>query len=181
MDIVSSAVVQTGESIDELAVEYGFEIEKPDLLSRGSDTVDPQLLAAIFRAPKPVGEQSVFQGVSLGNGGYAVFSLQSVRPGLPEAIPQDQRDSRKQNLAEQHGRAAAAALVTASASVLTSLAGAPRRLPVVPEPHGPSVAALYRRFAACAVLDAVPSPSSRYSPGIFSALVRSVGLQPRRP
>jgi peptidyl-prolyl cis-trans isomerase D len=106
------ARLQAGESIDELAVEYGFEIEKPDLLSRGSDTVDPELLAAIFRAPKPVGEQSVFQGVSLGNGGYAVFSLQSVRPGLPEAIPQDQRDARKQNLAEQHGRAAAAALVT---------------------------------------------------------------------
>jgi peptidyl-prolyl cis-trans isomerase D len=106
------AQLKGGESIDDLAVEFGFQLESPEPLSRGSDTVDPELLGAIFRAPKPVGEQSVYQGVPLGNGGYAVFNLRGVRPGLPEAIPQDQRDARKRNLAEQQGRAAAAALVT---------------------------------------------------------------------
>jgi peptidyl-prolyl cis-trans isomerase D len=104
--------LQAGESIDDLAVEYGFELIRPEPLSRGSDAVDPEILAAIFRAPKPVGDQPVYQGISLGNGGYAVFRLESVRPGLPEAIPQDQRDARKQNLADQLGRSTAAALVT---------------------------------------------------------------------
>ena len=104
--------LQAGESIDDLAVDYGFELIRPEPLNRGSDAVDPEILTAIFRAPKPVGDQPVFQGVPLGNGGYAVFRLESVRVGLPEEIPQDQRDARKQNLAEQLGRSAAAALVT---------------------------------------------------------------------
>ncbi len=106
------AQLQAGESITDLAVEHGFELVTPEPLTRGSDSVNPDLLAAIYRAPKPLGDQPVFQGVPLSNGGYAVFSLESVRPGLPAAIPQEQRDERKQNLAEQLGRSAAAALVT---------------------------------------------------------------------
>jgi peptidyl-prolyl cis-trans isomerase D len=101
-----------GESIDVIAAEYGFEVTTPGLLDRGSDSVDPQLLAAIFRAPKPDSGQPVFQGEPLANGGYAIFRLDSVQPGLPEAIPQEQRDARKQNLAGQLGRSASAALVT---------------------------------------------------------------------
>lgn len=104
--------LQRGEPIDVIAAEYAFELSSPGPLDRGSAAVDPQLLGAVFRAPKPDGDPPVFQGVSLANGGFAIFRLDSVQPGLPEAIPQQQRDARKQNLATQLGRSAAAAMVT---------------------------------------------------------------------
>ncbi len=104
--------VQDGETLEALAVEYGFELVEPGPLSRGSDAVDAQLIGAIFRAPKPVDGQPVFRGVPLGSGGYSVFRLDSVRPGRPEEIPQEQRDERKRMLAQQIGSSAAAALVT---------------------------------------------------------------------
>jgi len=104
--------LQDGESIDGLATEYGFELVKLDEVKRGSDTLDPELSAAIFRAPKPVDGQPVYRGISLGNGGYAVFRLDEVSAGRPEDIPQQQRDERKQVLAQQLGGADAAAMVT---------------------------------------------------------------------
>ena len=46
------ARLQDGDSIDNLASEYGFELVILDEVKRGSDTVDPELSAAIFRATR---------------------------------------------------------------------------------------------------------------------------------
>ncbi len=64
----------------------------------------------MYRAPQPPEGEPEYHGQALAGGGYAVFRLDAVTPGRPEVIPQDQRDQRKQLLAQQAGNNAAAAL-----------------------------------------------------------------------
>ena len=48
-----------------------------------------------------MGGKPVVQGITLQTGGFAVFRLNSVVPGEPERIPQEQRDQRKRALAQR--------------------------------------------------------------------------------
>jgi peptidyl-prolyl cis-trans isomerase D len=108
---------RNGEALESLVAEYGVKLVQPEPLSRGSDTADAELVAAIFRAPRPVEGEPLMRGIALGDGGYAVFRLDGVLPGRPEDIPQEQRDERKRVLAQQLGISAAEGLVTARRAV----------------------------------------------------------------
>jgi hypothetical protein len=63
--------------------------------------VPPELLAAIFRAPQPGDGKPSVQGLALESGAYAVFQVNAVVPGEPEQVPREQRDQRKQILAQR--------------------------------------------------------------------------------
>jgi hypothetical protein len=78
----------------------GLKLTEAGPLTRRSPAVPPDLLAAVFRAPKPEGKP-VVQGASLAGGAYAVFQIRSVVPGEPELIPQQQRDERKTAFAQR--------------------------------------------------------------------------------
>ena len=104
--------MQSGEAFDAIAAEYGLEVITAEDLSRSSAEVEAELLAAIYRTPKPVADRPIFRGQSLANGAYAVFQLNAVRAGRPDEIPQQERDQRKQLLARQLGSVATEALVT---------------------------------------------------------------------
>jgi len=104
--------VQAGEDLPAVLSAAGLKLTEAGPLTRRSPTVPADLLAAVFRAPKPGGQplgkpegknggKPVVQGTSLGNGGYAVFQLRSVVPGEPERIPQEQRDQRKKVLVQR--------------------------------------------------------------------------------
>ncbi len=104
--------VQAGEDLSAVLSATGGRLTEAGPLTRRTPTVPPELLAAVFRAPKPVAQAAggagglevarpVTQGVSLGNGGYAVFELRSVVPGEPQRIPQEQRDQRQVALAQR--------------------------------------------------------------------------------
>jgi len=115
--------LEGGESFADLAAEFSFETPEAATLNRALPDVAPEILAAIFRAPRPPEGQPVYQGLALRSGGYLVFRLDAVTPGRPEMIPQQQRDQRKQLLAQQAGGSAAAALVAdlrAAARVLVA-------------------------------------------------------------
>jgi len=105
------ARVKAGESLDDVAAGLGVEVRRPGALRRTSNELGAELLAAIFRAPHPAGDAGVYRGLSLANGGYAVFRLEKVVAGRAGAIPQDARDQRKQMLAQQSGRGAVFALI----------------------------------------------------------------------
>jgi len=105
------ARLEGGESFADLAAEFAFEAPEATTLTRAVPDVSPEILAAIFRAPRPIEGQPAYQGLALGNGGFAVFRLDAVAPGRPEMIPQQQRDQRKQLLAQQAGGNSAGALV----------------------------------------------------------------------
>jgi peptidyl-prolyl cis-trans isomerase D len=100
-----------GEGLDELAAEFGVDLSGPKLLARTSSEVPADLLGVVFRTPSPADGASRIAGLSLGTGAYAVYSLDTVRPGRPEAIPRQQRDQRKTLLAQQAGAASAAGLI----------------------------------------------------------------------
>jgi len=103
---------QSGEEFSALVEEYGLELIDAQKLIRSAAEVDAELLAAIFRTPKPVADRPIFRGLSLGSGAYAIFELDAVRAGRPDDIPQEERDQRKQLLARQLGSVATEALVT---------------------------------------------------------------------
>ncbi len=85
---------QAGEDLAAVVASEGLKLTEAGPLTRRSPAVPPDLLAAVFRAPKPEGKP-VVQGASLAGGAYAVFQIRSVVPGEPELIPQQQRDERK--------------------------------------------------------------------------------------
>jgi peptidyl-prolyl cis-trans isomerase D len=95
--------LQAGESPDDMAAEFGVEVLRPGVLTRGSNEVGAELLAEIYRTPRPVGDETTYRGISLANGGYAVFRLDKFVAGRAEAIPQEARDQRKEVLAQQNG------------------------------------------------------------------------------
>ncbi|MDP2322454.1 MAG: SurA N-terminal domain-containing protein [Gammaproteobacteria bacterium] len=114
--------VQGGEELSAVVDSLGLKLTEAGLLTRRTPVVHPDLLSAVFRASRPAGKP-VTQGVSLGNGGYAVFHLRSVAPGEPERIPQDQRDQMKQAMAQRAANGetgALAAQLRESASVVVA-------------------------------------------------------------
>ena len=100
--------VQAGEDLSSVLSAAGIRMTESGPLTRRSPGMPPDFLAAVFRAPKPVGgpvggpgARPIVQGTSLGDGGYAVFELRSVVPGEPQRIPQEQRDQRQKALAQR--------------------------------------------------------------------------------
>lgn len=87
----------------------------PEPLPRNSPAVPAEVLAAIFRAPRPTAESTAaarsadtaarnsFDGLALQDGSYAVLRVDAVIPGQPDEIPREQRDARKAALARQAG------------------------------------------------------------------------------
>jgi len=93
--------VKGGEDFAAVLKAEGLNLTETGPLTRRSPTVPPDLLAAIFRTPKPAAGQPVVQGASLPGGAFAVFQVRSVVSGEPERIPQQQRDERKAALAQR--------------------------------------------------------------------------------
>ena len=92
---------QAGEDLGAVVTGAGLKLVEAGPLTRRSPTLPPELLAAVFRSPKPAGGKPVIQGIALQTGGFAVFRLNSVVPGEPERIPAEQRDQRKRALAQR--------------------------------------------------------------------------------
>ena len=88
----------------------GLSLLKTGPVLRRSPVLPPDLLAAVFRAPAPADDKPVVRGVSLADGGYAVFRLNRVIPGEPEQIPQEQRDTQQRILAQRSAQSEMAAL-----------------------------------------------------------------------
>lgn len=89
-------------------------VAPPEPLQRNSPTVPAEVLAAIFRVPRPAMEPAAagktsaaasgsYDGLELQDGSYAVLRVDAVMPGRPDEIPREQRDARKAALARQTG------------------------------------------------------------------------------
>jgi peptidyl-prolyl cis-trans isomerase D len=107
-----TAAVADGADFREAAAAAGADVRAPTLLRRQDENVDPLVLEAIFSAPKPADAEQASVGESMTQAGdYAVYSVASVVPGRPEAIPLQERDARKLELAAESGRADYTALI----------------------------------------------------------------------
>jgi peptidyl-prolyl cis-trans isomerase D len=105
--------LKAGGSLDDIATEFDLEVQHPGELKRSSNEVGAELLAEIYRAPHPGGDDARdYHGISLSAGGYAVFRLDKVVVGRADTIPQEVRDQRKQLLAQQSGSNSLYALIS---------------------------------------------------------------------
>ncbi|HZD51871.1 MAG TPA: hypothetical protein VE175_02385, partial [Woeseiaceae bacterium] len=106
------SALEAGEDFEKAAEAAGAEVQAAKMLRRQDENVDPRVLEAIFRAPKPAGEEQPSIGsASTQSGDEAVYSVSRVQPGRPEAIPLKERDARKVQLAGQSGQADYTAMV----------------------------------------------------------------------
>ena len=101
---------QAGEDLAAVTASMGLSLLKTGPVLRRSPILPPELLAAVFRAPAPVDDKPVVRGVSLEDGGYAVFRLNRVIPGDPAQVPQEQRDTQQRILAQRSAQAELSAL-----------------------------------------------------------------------
>lgn len=102
--------IRAGADMAAVTQEAGLAMARPDPVGRSAAGVPPDLLRALFRAPKPADGKPVIGGLTLSNGAYAIYRLDAVLPGRPDEIPREQRDARKALLARQTGAADATSL-----------------------------------------------------------------------
>ncbi len=102
------ARIESGEDLDLIANELGQAPETFGPLARNSNELPPDVLGAVFRAADLTG----FQGLETSDGGYAIYRLDEVLPGKPAAVPREQRDQVKMQLAQQVGSRDFGALLT---------------------------------------------------------------------
>lgn len=100
-----------GAEFEVAAKAAGAEIKTFAMLRRQDDTTDPRVLEAIFRAPKPLADSPSIGNTVTQDGDYAVYGIDAVVPGRPEAIPLEERDAGKLELAAESGRGDYSALI----------------------------------------------------------------------
>jgi peptidyl-prolyl cis-trans isomerase D len=84
-----------------LATQQNGVWTAPAWVERTTPSVPTEVLAAAFGLPKPANGEVTREHVALANGGHAVLALSNVQAGLPDSIPQSERDQRQRQLADQ--------------------------------------------------------------------------------
>jgi peptidyl-prolyl cis-trans isomerase D len=101
-----------GADFRSAAAESGAQVSPMRTLGRQDSETDSRVLEAIFRAPRPRSGDDVTVGqAETREGDVAVYSVAAVIPGRPEAIPLEERDAGKLQLAQESGSADYTALV----------------------------------------------------------------------
>lgn len=96
------AEVEAGAEFRSAAEAAAAEVSEPVLLSRQDpDATDSAVFYSVFAAGRPA--EPVRDVVRTSDGAYAVYSLDAVVPGKPEAIPLAQRDTAKLFRARESG------------------------------------------------------------------------------
>ncbi len=104
------ARLQAGDDPAIALQETGLRAVESGPVMRRSPALPAELLAAVFRAPRPAEGAINPQGLNLSDGSYAVFWLKSVVPGEPGSVPRELRDERKRLLAQSAAMAEVEAL-----------------------------------------------------------------------
>ena len=104
----SEAAKAAGEQLvaelrDGKAKPEGDEWQVVEAATRNQDGVDPAVLQALFRMPKPTGETSEFSGIALANGDFTVIRLKGVSE--PEqALSDEEKAMYRRFLASRSGQ-----------------------------------------------------------------------------
>jgi peptidyl-prolyl cis-trans isomerase D len=98
------ARVEQGADLEEAAAQGKAVYQAPRLVGRGDRQASPELLAAIFRAPKPEG-QPVVMGMPLFDGSYVVYQISTVVPGDSGSVSAEARLGARRAMAQQLGMA----------------------------------------------------------------------------
>ena len=97
------AAVEGGADFATAAEAVGATASEPVLMDRAGQDTDQFVSVAVFTAAKPAQDAPTLGSTRNGEGGYTVFSVESVLPGRPESLPVEQRDAGKAQLTDQAG------------------------------------------------------------------------------
>jgi len=113
--------LREGATLEQLAADNKGEYHATGFVGRKAGP--PELVKAVFAAPKPNGGAPYQGQIALGNGDRAVFVISAVHTGTSPTATVEQRQVRRNDLARQRGNADLAAYVAelqAQASVVMS-------------------------------------------------------------
>jgi peptidyl-prolyl cis-trans isomerase D len=99
------AKIESGEDFEAAAAEFQADVTPYMVIDRVYEDVDGRVLEAVFRARKPLQGIPRVGDTLTEDGSHAVFSIDAVAPGRPEAVPLADRDARKEQLAAKSGAA----------------------------------------------------------------------------
>ena len=88
--------LRAGSALDALAKRSSLKYQPPKMLTRTQTAgVDPRIVEAAFRAPRPAGGKPVYDLVDLDGQGYAVFALKQVVEPSGKIEDSAQKDARR--------------------------------------------------------------------------------------
>jgi len=96
-----TAIEAPGANPAALATQQNGTWTAPAVVERTNATVPTEVLAAAFGLAKPAQGEVKREHVALANGDHAVLVLSSVQAGVPDSVPQTERDQRQRQLADQ--------------------------------------------------------------------------------
>jgi len=92
-----------GEDIQEIANELSSVTIANKLMNRASEEDDFMLQASVFNEKRPKDGAPRIGTVIMSNGNYAVYSVTESIYGIPESIPQNERDDARELLNQRSG------------------------------------------------------------------------------
>ena len=93
------------QSIEDIVAELSSVSMRNATINRVTEDIDFMIQASVFGAKKPEGDQARIGTVVMQNSNYAVYSVNSNAYGIPEMIPQEERDEARNRLNQQAGMA----------------------------------------------------------------------------
>ncbi|MDZ7644068.1 MAG: hypothetical protein U5K76_07545 [Woeseiaceae bacterium] len=99
------AALRDGQSFAAAAEAVEADQVSTVTLRRDDQEADPNVRNAVFQVAKPEPGEPRIGTVRTNSGDQAVFAVTGWAPGRPEAIPVQQRDEGKRQLAQQAGQA----------------------------------------------------------------------------
>lgn len=94
------AKLRQGTARDAIASEYKVEWQEAAAATRDDPKVNRAVLRAAFRSGRPKAGASVYDGVSLGSGDYAVIGVLAVNDPAPDSIPEDRLNTVHEQMAK---------------------------------------------------------------------------------
>jgi hypothetical protein len=84
-----------------VALQHGFTWQEAAGVRRDAGTINRAVVRAAFRAGVPAPGQTVFDGVSLGTGSYAIVAVTGVSDPDPGTLPEAERSAARKELVEK--------------------------------------------------------------------------------
>jgi peptidyl-prolyl cis-trans isomerase D len=104
------ARLQGGEALADIASAIGAEVEQGQQVGRSAAAPEQQLVAEVFRMPRPAGDVPQRRLVALG-AGHALVELSRVADGDPAAVPEARREQVRTELEQARALAESRALI----------------------------------------------------------------------
>jgi peptidyl-prolyl cis-trans isomerase D len=93
--------LRKGTDPEMVAVQQGFSWQEATRVGRDAGNLNRAVVRAAFRAGVPGPGQTVFDGVSLGTGSYAIVAVTGVSDPDPGTLPEAERNAARKELVEQ--------------------------------------------------------------------------------